>query len=177
MRRFLSEENLEIHKRECDTLRARLSIYEKSLPEIKGKSIREIRKMRIPNDYKEDILPIMRSLMLHKVYFSSFSNQPSATREIKKYYPSKESFIFSLLEAAKNEDGGFLCLYKTAGAPRIIVTNEKDGSLTDEPSLCIDISEHAYFLDYLFNKDKYLKSALSYLNLDTLFSDYEKFSQ
>ena len=36
------------------------------------------------------------------------------------------------------------------------------------PKLAIDISEHAYFLDYRFEKDKYIRSAISNLNISLL---------
>ena len=169
MRCFLSEQTLTLHKRELDTARAALSIYQKSLPHIKEKSISEIQKMRIPTDYKQTILCKMRYIMLHEVYFSSFATSPILPKRLKEYYPSREGFLFSLSEAVRGMRDGFLCLYKTKGAPKISILNEDSSALCLAPTLAVDISEHAYFLDYAFSRDKYLKGALERLNLDVLF--------
>ena len=107
--------------------------------------------------------------MLHEVYFNSFSDVQVVPREIKKYYPSREGFLYTLRERLHGMSGGFLCLYKTLGAPKIVITNEKDERLVDTPTLAIDISEHAYFLDYAFNKERYITSSLERLEIDALF--------
>lgn len=169
MRCFLSEENLTLHKREVDGERARLSIYEKSLPEIVGKDIRRVRSMRIDSDYKEKILRLKRYIMLHEIYFSSFSEKPITPRSIKKYYPSRESLIFDCKELVRQKKAGFLCFFKTRGAPRITLLDEDTPSLSDPPTLAVEISEHAYFLDYAFERDRYLSASLERLRFDMLF--------
>lgn len=169
MRCFLSEENLTIHKREVDTARARLSIYEKSLSEIVGQDIRRVRSMRIDSDYKQDIMRLKRYIMLHDAYFSSFSDRASFPRGIKKFYPSRDSLIFECKEIVQREKYGFLCFFKTQGAPKIAVMSEDTPSLFDTPSLAVEISEHAYFLDYIFERDRYLSASLERLNYNMLF--------
>ena len=169
MRCFLSEENMTIHKREVDRERARLSIYEKSLPEIVGKDIRRVRSMRIDSDYKEKILGLKRYIMLHDAYFSSFSDKPVPLRGLKKYYPSRESLIFECRERMLREKHGFLCFYKTQGAPKIMVQDETSETLFEPPTLAVEISEHAYFLDYAFERDRYFTASLERLRFDILF--------
>ena len=169
MRLFLSEENLMLHKREVDTARAKLSVYEKSLPEIREKDARWVRSMRIDADYKREILRLKRYIMLHKVYFSSFSDRNTSVPEIKKYYPSRESLIFECKEMLRQKKHGFLCFFKTRGAPKISVLDEESTSLLDPPTLAVEISEHAYFLDYAFERDRYLSASLERLKYDILF--------
>ena len=169
MRCFLSEENLTIHKREVDRERARLSIYEKSLPETVGKDIRRVRGMRIDPDYKEKILRLKRYIMLHDAYFSSFSDKPVPLRTLKRYYPSRDSFIFECRERMLCERCGFLCFYKTQSAPKIIIQDEFSVTLFEPPTLAIEISEHAYFLDYAFERDRYFTASLERLRFDILF--------
>jgi superoxide dismutase len=169
MRCFLSEENIIIHKRELERARARLSIYEKSLPEIVGKDIRRVQSMRIDADYKREILVLKRYIMLHEVYFSSFSDKTVSPREIKKYYPSRESLIFECMEEARRHGHGFLCFFKTCGAPKIALLDESSPTLHTPPTLAVEISEHAYFLDYAFERDRYFTASLERLRFDILF--------
>ena len=169
MRCFLSEENLTIHKREVESARARLAIYEKSLPEIRGQDARRVRSMRIDADYKREILKLKRYIMLHEVYFSSFSEKPISPRSIKKYYPSRDSLIFDCKELVRQKRDGFLCFFKTRGAPRVTLLDEDSPSLLEAPTLAVEISEHAYFLDYAFERDRYLSASLERLKFDMLF--------
>ena len=170
MRCFLSEENLTLHKREFEKMRSRLSIYEKSLPEIKNMSIKDVRMSRIDKDYKEDILYLKRYLMLPSVYFSSFSEKRRAPNTLLRYFSSRESFAYECLTAMRPARHGFLCLYKTNGAPGISILHAESQNLFWPPTLCIEISEHAYFLDYLFDREKYFKSCLEFLNVSALFT-------
>ena len=170
MRCFLSEENLTLHQRECEKMKSRLSIYEKSLPKIKNMSIKDVRLSRIDKDYKEDILYLKRYLMLHSVYFSSFSEKKRAPSKLLHYFSSREALAYECLLAMKEASHGFLCLYKTNGAPRISILSAESQSLIDPPTLCIEISEHAYFLDYLFDRERYFKSCLEFLNVSMLFT-------
>jgi superoxide dismutase len=64
---------------------------------------------------------------------------------------------------------GFLCFFKTRGTPKISVLDEESTSLLDPPTLAIEISEHAYFLDYAFERDRYLSASLERLKYDILF--------
>lgn len=169
MRCFLSEENLMLHKRELERIRSKLAIYEKSFPEISDMSARDIRLSRIDRDYKESILYLKNYLMLHSVYFSSFSEKRRPPCEMLRYYSSKEALAYECLLAMKNAHHGFLCLYKTKGAPRISVVCAERQREVSTPTLCIEISEHAYFLDYLFDRDRYFKSCLEFLNFSLLF--------
>ena len=141
MRCFLSEENLTLHKREFEKMRSRLSIYEKSLPEIKNMSIKDVRMSRIDKDYKEDILYLKRYLMLHSVYFSSFSEKKRAPNTLLRYFSSRESFAYECLTAMRPARHGFLCLYKTNGAPGISILHAESQNLFCPPALCIEISD------------------------------------
>ena len=169
MRCFLSEENITIHKRELELMRSRLAIYEKSLPEIVGADLRRIRGMRIDADYKQKILGLKRYIMLHEVYFSSFSDKVPYPRGVKKYYPSRESLLFQCKEMMLGAKHGFLCLFKTDGRPKITILTEDSESLFTAPTLAVDISEHAYFLDYIFERDRYFTASLEKLKLNMLF--------
>jgi superoxide dismutase len=67
------------------------------------------------------------------------------------------------------ENHGFLCFFKTRGAPEITVLDDDSSSLFEPPTLAVEISEHAYFLDYIFERDRYFTASLEKLRFDILF--------
>jgi superoxide dismutase len=50
----------------------------------------------------------------------------------------------------------------------IIIHSDNIKRVKNVPRLAVDISEHAYFLDYRFEREKYLRSAIANLNLSLL---------
>lgn len=174
MRAFLTDENVLIHKEYMRTLRLRHSIMEKSLPEIKGKGLFEIEKMRLQMSIKDDIIPNLREYLAHDLYFKSFSQDRYTPSCIKDYYSSVEAFLYEIYLVASNKIGGFVFVFvDDRGRP--IISHSKDVKRCRyAPRLAIDISEHAYFLDYRFEKDKYIRSAIGNLNLSLLDNDQKK---
>lgn len=171
MRIFLTEENISVHKEYAKTLRLRHSIMEKSIPEIKGKSIFDIEKMKLKKSDKEQILPDLSEYLAHELFFKSFTNLPSKSPLIKKYYSSEEAFLYEIMTVCmKNREGFvFVCL-GDRGEPKIQAC--QSGVIPKSaPRLAVDVCEHAYFLDYRFEKEQYLKNALSHLDLSVLTSD------
>ncbi len=168
LRTFLSEENINCHREYMKTLRLQHSIMEKSIPEIKGKSVYEIEKMHISNKDKKDILPIFREYLAHQMYFNSFCIQPKSLSTIKKYYSSVEAFLYEIhLLAMKSESGFVFVFIGDRGIPEITHKHGYD-RIKNTPRLALDISEHAYFLDYRFDKESYVRNALSHLDLSLL---------
>ena len=56
------------------------------------------------------------------------------------------------------------------GEPEIITSDSSTPFSGTSPALAIDLCEHAYFGDYLFNKDAYLKNAINLLDINKIFS-------
>ena len=165
---FLSEESIIYHREYMKTLRLKHSIMEKSIPQIKGKSVFEIERMHISNKEKIDILPNFRDYLAHQLYFNSFCNQVQPQNILKKYYSSTEAFLYEIhLLAMKNDCGFIFVSIGDNGKPEIFHKNRYD-RIKNAPKLALDISEHAYFLDYRFDKESYIRNALSHLNLSLL---------
>jgi superoxide dismutase len=164
---FLSESNVKRHLDYLNTLKLRLSILEKSIPKIKGKELREILSMNIPKSQKEEIIPLSLEILSHKLYFSSFTAEPKPSPTIRKYYFSESGFCYEMLKAAKNYTQGYLYIFKDKrGKPCFNITSAPDLFFFDlTPILLIDLYEHAYFTDYGFEKESYIKGALSRLDL------------
>ena len=167
---FLSEGSIKSHIEYLRGERLRHSIEEKSFPEIKGKSPKEISSMNIKKSIKSEILPRLVNIKLHENYFSSFSSTPTTCKPIKKFYSSEDAFLYEILNIAKGAEYGFL--YITADerrTPRIRLSVESDRVFVREfPILSLDLCEHAYFPDYSFDRDKYLRAALAHLDLSKL---------
>ena len=164
MEDFFSIENLNLHKEYLRQEKIRYSVYEICYPEIKDKSLFELKHMRLGND-KEKIIGMKADIILHDVFFNSFGNRYEASEAIRGQYRTEQNFLYELYEASR-EGIGFTVVYIDKG--KITVSSgEKllESRREIVPLLTIDLCEHAYFLDYGFNKEEYLKNAISFLNL------------
>lgn len=170
MRAFLTEENINLHKRHLEHLRLLHSINEKSMPQLVGRSPREVLRADIPPSVRREVVENMLNVRAHEVYFSSFCLERKKVDEIKRFYPSEEAFLYDALCLAEGASGGFLIFYTdTRGVPRFTVTANCFELLRTTALLAIDLCEHAYFLDYGFDREKYLRAALERLDLTRLF--------
>ena len=163
--RILSEDTLNLHKNYLKDLKLKYSVWEKSIPEISGKGIREISRMRIKE--KEEIQALLLEILCHDVYFSSFGKEYQRSFEVKKRFRTEASFLYELYEASKNESEGFLLIYFNRGLVDYTFAN-KGSILRCEPILALDLCEHSFFLDFGFDRDSYLKKSLSLINLNSL---------
>ena len=170
LRRFLSEENIRRHLSYLRSLRLKLSIIEKSVAGIKGKSQGEILSMSLSKAVKREIIPLLANINLHETYFSSFTAEPRPSELIKKYHGSESAFCYRMKEAARGSDHGFLYVFKDQrGRPDFGVLRDIDISASEiTPVLAVDLYEHAYFADYGYDYEGYLKGALSHLDFSKL---------
>lgn len=165
MNMFLSEESIKRHLDHLRDYRLRLSILEKSLPELRGKRMSQIIRSGLSRDIKEEALGLHWYIHAHECFFNSFSEAPKRSDLINKYFSSRERFVYDLyLEAIKREYG-FLFVYLDRGVPKTVFATVDDRAFMKfSPVLAIDLYEHTYFSDYGFSKDRFLRSALMYLN-------------
>lgn len=171
MRCFLSEDTVNTHLEHYRRERCKCSIIEKSFPEIKGKGLREILELPMARATKSEILPSFISAKSHELYFNSFCERRRICPDIKEYYSSEAAFLYELSEHAKKIKHGFLYVFRDRyGAPRAVASDEITPMKGFAPCLALDMSEHAYFLDYRFERDKYISAALARLDLGEIFS-------
>ena len=163
--RILSEEALDLHKDYLKEMKLKYSICEKSIPEISGKSIIEISRMRIRE--REEIRALLSEILYHDVYFSSFGKEYQSSVAVKKRFRTEASFLYELHEVGKNAGDSFLLIYINKGRVDYAVA-PKGSVLRVQPVLAIDLCEHAYFLDFGFDREEYLRKTLSFLNLNSL---------
>ena len=175
---FLSEENVLRHKAFLKEMKLKYSVLEKSVPQISGKSIKEISHLHVSCDDKDEILRLKSAILLHEIYFDSFGDNFSKSDVIRKNYGSEAALLYEIESLAmKNSNGGYVLIYNGAkNKPEFAVGSElSDVLIKFTPQLVIDFYEHAYFLDYGFDKKRYLRSALSALRLDKIDEFYKRY--
>ena len=175
---FLSEENLTLHKEYLKKSRLKYSILEKSIEGIKSKSIREILHTRLPDRDAGDVFGLLPEIELHELYFASFSDRKnSSSSVVRRIYGAEGALLNELYRLGMALDHGFLAVIRRGLRIEALALNDYIASFTrGYPMLAIDVCEHAYFLDYHFDKSAYLINALSYLDLkkiDVFFSENE----
>lgn len=164
---FLSERNVDLHREYLENCRMRLSILEKSGYSISGKSYPELFRARLGNA-KDEILPLACEVYLHELYFDSFGMAGECAECLKSSYRSVAGFLYELERAAMAADGGFLLVTRGQRGVDFSHNTSFAKPIRYEPCLAIDLAEHAYFLDYGFDKLSYVRAALSRLRLSKL---------
>ena len=172
MNEFLSRENVERHVEYLRTLRLRYSIIEKSVPVISKMEPPVLLRSGIDREIKDEAVRLLVSIKSHELFFRSFASIPILDRYEIKGYSSIDAFLFDILLMAREKPSGFIFLYTDRGIPRARFSCLDDRAFIDyEPILAIDIFEHAYFNDYGFDRERYLRAALSHLDLTKLGSE------
>jgi Fe-Mn family superoxide dismutase len=166
----LSEENLDINREYLRMKRLKYSILEKSINGIKDKDIHNITRQKLNREDKKDVLELLSDITLHDIFFSSFcDNTFLSHHSIRAFYGSEAGFLNEVYRECMSLSQGFVCVYQDEGRIRISGSSDNVGLFKlGTPILAIDIFEHAYFLDYGFDKDRYLRSALPYFDISKL---------
>lgn len=173
---FLTKESISAHIEYMRELGYKHSIWKKSLPSIIGKSPGEISRMNIKREHKKEILDNFIEYLSHKTYFSSFAKNDKPIPNIKAFYSSENALCYEVLEKARAARGDFLYIFSRKGKkPEIVDSDEAPFAYMKEtPSLALDIREHAYFQDYGYARDEYLRRAVARLDISRLFYLEEK---
>ena len=167
LRMFLGERAIELHKEYVEECRLRLSILGKSGYDIEGKSYPELCRARL-GDARGEILTLSREVYLHEMYFDSFCAGGATSAIVKRCYHSEASFLYKLERLAMSSIGGFLVVSRVGDGVEMTVSAYAGERLRGTPILALDICEHAYFLDYGFDKLFYVRAALSRLDLSKI---------
>ena len=114
--------------------------------------------------------------ILHSIYWTvmapvRFESEPGrcTIREINKYFGSFDAFIDQFVTATtKVEASGWgILVWNPAWNHLEILTAEKHQNLTQWgaiPIMVTDVWEHAYYLDYQYNREQYVKEWLKLIN-------------
>lgn len=159
---FVSEDSLKLHLEYLNDLKLKYSVLEKQYPEL-SYDVATVKRARIDKAVKERALDLICNIKSHECYFNSFCEAPRPYKPIKRYFSSEDAFVYEIFLAARGGSHNFIYVCKNkSGKP--FITDE----YYEDPIFAIDTSEHAYFLDYGFSRDEYLRRALGYLKLEKL---------
>lgn len=168
---FVSEENYAKHKAEVEKRRLRLHVLEKNCPEAPRLDAAGImrRQRRIPDAVS--MASLRADVDLHRLYFDSFSERvmiPSTAA--KSFFGSEAALLSSMLREGMKLAYGFVCLVRDKRGVLSVRASSELLQLYDnaQPILAVDVCEHAYYGDYGFDKERYLKAALPHLRLNVL---------
>ena len=164
---FLSEHSLDLHRDYLENCRMRLSILEKSGYPIAGRSYPELCRTRL-GDARDEVLALALEIYLHELYFDSFGKGGERADCIKERYRTVAGFLYELERMAMAADGGFILVSRGRRGMEINHIRFPGEKIYAEPRLALDLAEHAYFLDYGFDKLSYVRSALSRFALSKL---------
>lgn len=165
---FVSELSFGEHFAYRRRLAARLSLLKKSFPGKEALGTEEILSARLFGVQRQ-MLPLAREILLHDVYFSSFSEGREKASPALRRYASAAAFRYELLQTARQARDGFLCIFSDRrGEGRFEIASPPDFAFSVCPCLAVDLAEHAYFYDFGFDREKYLVEAISRLNLSLL---------
>ena len=130
----------------------------------------EIKRARIEKALKEEILNLLFEIEAHELFFTSFSEKNTKCRELRDSYSSEEAFLYEVYECAAKCDDKFLLVCRdNRGLIRILNFKEyADEYPKNAAYLSLDVCEHTYFLDYGFDRDRYLKNSISHLCISKL---------
>lgn len=159
----ISDQALNMHKDYLKRLRLKYSVLEKSYPELRGKGIDEIAKMRIRD--REEALNLKCDIALHELYFSSFGEGYQCSELARACFGSEASFLYELFEWCRSHKDDYAVVHINRGKIDFAGGSCDLFIKIRKPILCVDLCEHAYFLDYGFERDTYLERLLPYLNI------------
>ena len=164
--RFVSERAMKLHLNYVESERHRLSVFEKSYPFIIGKSAKDIIRMKC--DDKRAVVSTILNIKCHELYFSSFGNQYQQSSAVREDFSTEATFLYELYKTAVDANDKFLFIYFDGRRIRVKCGDELTLLSIKNYTLIIDLCEHAYFLDYGFDRAEYLKRLLPFLNLSLL---------
>ena len=166
---FISEANKMIHKEELVRMKHKRSIFEKSYG-MTFRTLHDVGRARMAITEREELARLLTKIILHEIYFSSFCRAGNVSERIRKQYGSEASFLYELYECTKEADGGFLLIFNDKVGRIDYCAGRDCGEYLRKrtPVLALDLEEHAYFYDYLFERDRYVSAALSELDLSKI---------
>ena len=165
MRSFLSDESIRRHREYREMLKRNYSYYQNGIPELSSVSPAELSRRKYRE--KEKIVALYNELKLHEIFFASFRDD--GEEHLSDLSPSMlASFRYRLYDACMNAGGGCVTVKRRGKEIRI---EEVRDFYTSDADLAIDMCEHAYFLDYGFDKTSYVVSLIPRLRMSLLSSE------
>lgn len=136
-----------------------------------------------PLNIRGEILYYLSAVLNHNLYFYNISNKQNIypigkiKEDIDKQFGNYQKFKNEFIKSANNLKGsGYTFLVKDKEELRIINTSNEDSPYYYGfiPIICLDLWEHAYFLEYKNNRAKYILSFFNIIDFNKINIYYEK---
>ena len=175
MRTFLSAESISTHREYLKKLRLKYSVLCKSAPMLAGLDLLEVWRKMSKSDIKTEAVLLLSEITAHEIYFDSFSERRTPCGVLRKAFGSEDAFLYELYKTARGSRSGFLYVFAdTHGSVRCELHEDGGFFFTKQkPLLALDLFEHAYFRDYGFERERYIESAISRLDLSKIKEYFE----
>ncbi len=167
MNMFLSEGTIKEHREYLCELKHKAAILEKSGLCIKNIAQSKGGGVHITRNEREKIKRLFFDIKMHELYFQSFSSMFMPCPKIKEGFGSENNFAFLITQLAEETECGFICIYSNRQGA-VNFCNAENLPYGAIPHMAIDLCEHAYFRDYGFKKDTYVRAALSHLDFSKI---------
>ncbi|MBR2930976.1 MAG: hypothetical protein IKC32_07080 [Clostridia bacterium] len=133
----------------------------------RGKSRRVGREAK---GVEAELRALRYDIELHGVYFQSFGEQSYvASSAVRAAFGSESGLAYRLLSMGMAREGGFVGVFSVGGRLGLFSAGSAEEVYSlGTPLLAIDLCEHAYFYDYLFDKEDYLRAAIAHLDLSLI---------
>lgn len=147
----------------------------------KEELIKEIDKINISN--RDLIIYNLGGVLNHELYFNNLTNKmteltPALLNKINEQYNSFDNFKIEFKRIALSLIGSgytFLVINNNKDLQIINMSNQETPLLYDMyPIMTIDLWEHAYYLDYKNDKEKYIDAFFNILDLNYISNLYEQ---
>ena len=166
--KIVSDSAYRLHAEELSQMKLRYSVLEKSSPNLKGAEIKEVLRRKLARGVKREAIEALGAIRAHELYFSSFAVGICKCDKIRERYASENAFLYSVMREALPFGEGFCFLMNGRDGVRYLLTKSPYEAFInsyEDPILALDLYEHAYFIDYGFEREEYIKRALSLWNL------------
>ena len=136
-----------------------------------------------PLNVRGEILYYLGAVLNHNLYFYNISNKKNILpigkikEDIDKYFGNYDEFKSEFIKKANNLKGsGYTFLVHDGNKLDIINTSNEDTpySYNFIPIICLDLWEHAYYLEYLSNREAYINNFFNIIDFNKINIYYEK---
>lgn len=181
---YLSAEILHFHHdKHYVTYVNKLNEILKNYPNLQNMSLDDllVQTEELPNEAKTSIRNNAGGVYNHELYFACMNSADcelptdKLALAINSAFGSIDQFRTEFAGAAINQFGsGYAWLILSNGKLEIIATPNQDVpiSLTVKPLLCIDVWEHAYYLQYQNRRADYVENWFNLINWDFVGARY-----
>lgn len=133
-------------------------------------ALSDICALRIAREEKTLLRDLYRDILAHRIFFRSFSERVAPYRDRVKKYRSESAFLYHALNVCRDANAPFCFFFpnRTGQIEMSVCGISEQNAKNAEQVRAIDLCEHAYFTDYGFDRERYLRAALMHLDLATL---------